>query len=80
MHQLARILSRFGRFDRPVVDRTGLSEDFDFFALVSADMPGATGDVRFLLALREQLGLTLRSEQGAFDVLTFGAFSRPSPN
>jgi uncharacterized protein (TIGR03435 family) len=69
-----------GRFDRPVVDRTGLAGEFDIVALVSADIAGATSEARFLTAMREQLGLTLRSEQGTLDVLRIRRIQRPTPN
>ena len=80
MQRFARTLSRFGRLDRPVVDQTGLSGEFDILALVSADMGGATGDARFLTAMREQLGLTLRAGQGTLDVLRIRRIEQPSPN
>lgn len=80
MPQLARALSRHGRFDRRVVDQTGLSGEFDIMALAADDMPGATSDARFLVALREQLGLTLRSGQGTFDILRVRRIIAPTPN
>ena len=80
MQKLARALSRYGRFDRPVVDQTGLSGEFDIKALVSADIPGATSDARFLTAMREQLGLTFRSGLGTIDVLRVRRIEQPSPN
>lgn len=80
MRQLAQALSRRGSFDRRVVDETGLSGEFDIMAMVTEDMAGATSDARFLVAMREQLGLTLRSGQGAFDVLSVRSIKEPTPN
>jgi uncharacterized protein (TIGR03435 family) len=80
MTQLARSLSGFGKFGRTVIDRTGLSGEFDMSAVVSADIAGATSEARFLTAMREQLGLTLRSEQGNLDVLRIRRIEQPSPN
>lgn len=80
MQKLARAISRYGRFDLPVVDQTGLSGEFDIMALVSADIAGATIDARFLTAMREQLGLTIRRGQGVLDVLRIRRIEQPSPN
>jgi uncharacterized protein (TIGR03435 family) len=80
MDQFAAHLSRWGGFDRPVVNRTGLSGDFDLTVLPTAEMPGATSDARFLVGLREQLGMTLRPEQLPVDVLRIHRIERPSEN
>jgi uncharacterized protein (TIGR03435 family) len=78
--QFARELSRVGGLDRPVVDRTGLKGEFDMAAAPTPDMVAATGQARFLIALREQLGLVLRSEPGSFEVLKIRRIEKPSPN
>ena len=80
MDQFAAHLSRYGGFDRPVVNRTGLSGEFSLIVIPTADMPAATSDVRFLTAMREQLGLTLRAEQLPVDVLRIHRIERPSEN
>lgn len=80
MDQLAEDLTRFAGFDRPVVNRTGLSGEFDLTVRPTADMPGATSDARFLIAMREQLGMTLRGEQLPVDVLRINRIERPSEN
>ena len=79
--------SRVGSFDRPVVDRTGLTGEYDLAAGPTPVMAGpASGDFeaysefRFLTALREQLGLILRAEPGSFDVLRVKRIEQPSPN
>ena len=80
MDQFAGHLSRYGGFDRPIVNRTGLSGEFSLMVRPTADMPGATSDVRFLIAMREQLGLTIRAEQLPVDVLRIHRIERPSEN
>ena len=80
MDQFAAYLSRYGGFDRPIVNRTGLSGEFSLLVIPTADMPGATSDARFLIAMREQLGLTIRAEQLPVDVLRIHRIERPSEN
>jgi uncharacterized protein (TIGR03435 family) len=74
--------------DRPVLDRTGLTGNFDFslewsLAPDSAQLPvaqlGDTGP-SFLEALRDQLGFKLKSTTGPVDVLVIDHVERPSPN
>jgi uncharacterized protein (TIGR03435 family) len=87
---LANQLTAMGRLDRPVLDRTGLSGNFDF-ALEWApepnplQPPGADlqPDLRgpiFQDAVREQLGFKLESQKGAEDVLVVEHVERPSEN
>jgi uncharacterized protein (TIGR03435 family) len=80
MDQFAAHLSRYGGFDRPVVNRSGLSGEFSLMVIPTADMPGATSDARFLIAMREQLGLAIRAEQLPVDVLRIHRIERPSEN
>lgn len=83
MQQLAGYLSRihgFNGFDRPVVDRTGLNGEFDLQAFTTSDMVSPSSQANFLTAMREQLGLVLRAEQGPFDVLRIRRINQPSPN
>jgi uncharacterized protein (TIGR03435 family) len=80
MDQFSAYLSRHGGFDRPVVNRTGLSGEFSLIVIPTADMPSATSDARFLVAMREQLGLTIRAEQLPVDVLRIHRIERPSEN
>ena len=72
----------------PVVDRTGLTGNFDF------DLTwGAAGDfttdasiqspeslAALFTAVREQLGLTLEPTRAPYDVLVIESISRPAPN
>jgi uncharacterized protein (TIGR03435 family) len=80
MDQLATDLTGFAGFDRPVVNRTGLSGEFDLMVRPTADMVAPTSEARFLIAMREQLGLTLRAEQLPVDVLRINRIERPSEN
>jgi uncharacterized protein (TIGR03435 family) len=80
MREFAEFLSLMGGLDRPVVDRTGLTGEFDFHVGPTRDMVAATGEARFLMALREQLGLMLRAEQGSFEVLRIRRIEQPSPD
>lgn len=80
MPGLAGQLSRIGGFDRPIVDRTGLSGEFELTVHPTPDMVAPTAEARFLIALREQLGLELRAEEGSFDVLRIRRIEQPPPN
>jgi uncharacterized protein (TIGR03435 family) len=80
MQEFAAQLSRVGGFDLPVVDRTGLDGEFDVAVAPQPDMVAPTNEARFLIALREQAGLILRTEQGSFDVLRIRRIEQPSPN
>ena len=80
MQELAVQLSRVGGFGLPVVDRTGLDGRFDVVIAPQPDMVAPRSEVRFLMALREQAGLTLRAEQGSFEVLRIRSIEQPSPN
>ena len=80
MDQFAADLTRSAGFDRPVVNRTGLSGEFDLFVRPTADMVAPTSEARLLIAMREQLGMTLRAEQLPVDVLRINRIQRPSEN
>lgn len=71
--------------DRPVLDQTGLSGNFDFVpewtpeslsSTVQTDTSGPT----FLEAFKEQLGLKLEATKGPVDVLVIDQIEEPSPN
>src|SRR5580658_4012541 len=70
MEFIANSLSAMGQLERPAIDRTGLSGNFDF-ALewvpesVDPDPSGPT----FLEALKDQLGIKLDSQKGPAEVI-----------
>jgi len=80
--------------DRPVVDKTGLPGNYSFtltytpevgqgdrFEAPGADKPpGDSGTPTIFTALREQLGLELKSARGSVEVLVIDHVERPSEN
>ena len=82
------MLSLDNTLGSPVVDRTGLTGNFDF------DLTwGAAGDLTtdasiqspeslaaLFTAVRVQLGLTLEPARAPYDVLVIESISRPAPN
>jgi len=82
--------------DRPVVDRTGLTDRFDFTiefmpddshfggrgGQMAAQLQAAGGDARpgFFTALQEQLGLRLEAQRTAIEVLVIEEARPPSEN
>jgi uncharacterized protein (TIGR03435 family) len=85
MGQIATSLIE-GNMDRPVLNRTGLSGNFDFSVEFSPDVPSSANlqpdepGPTFLEALKEQLGLRLESQTGPVDVLIIDHVEEPSPN
>jgi len=68
------------RLGRIVVDRTGLTESYDFTLEWS---PGETADSSLpslVTALRDQLGLRIEPQKASAEVLVIDAISRPSEN
>ncbi len=90
MERFAGLLTVF--VGRPVLDRTGLSGNFDFtleFAAQPSTQPGLesaepqpdpTAAPALPTALREQLGLKLEPTAGPVDVLVIDHVEEPSPN
>ncbi len=71
--------------DRPVVDRTGLTGEFDFTLDYEKDPDAAPGNPQLVgpglfTAVREQLGLTLEPLKAPLDVLVIDHVERPSAN
>ena len=83
---VAQELSR--RVERFVIDRTGLTDTFDFDLRWSPDTGGLTGAEAaplphlppLLTAVREQLGLRLVQARAPVDVFVVEAASRPTPD
>jgi len=80
-------------FDRPLLDKTGLTGGFDFSLDYTAHPPGMTADVAaalaagdtepelsILTALREQLGLKVVAARQPSEVLVIDHAERPSAN
>ena len=90
MKLIADSLPSLGRLGRPVVDQTGLSGRFDFTlqwtpepngpAQSGADAPLDSPGTTFLEALKDQLGMKLKSTKAPMDVLVVDHVERPSEN
>jgi uncharacterized protein (TIGR03435 family) len=88
MAQLATALE--GGVGRPVVDETGLTGTFDAELTFIRDTPPSvtvpTGNsplldgMSYRDAIKQQLGLDLRSERGPVEVLVIDAIARPTPD
>jgi uncharacterized protein (TIGR03435 family) len=78
MDLLAKYLGN--RLGRIVVDKTGLSGDYDFTLEWAPDAAADSTAPPLVTALREQLGLRLESQKAPVEVLVIDAISRPSEN
>jgi uncharacterized protein (TIGR03435 family) len=73
---------------RPVVDKTGLTEKYDYVlewtpdvaAAESADSVPANSGPTIFTAVQEQLGLKLESSKGPVDTIVIDHVDRPSAN
>lgn len=88
MAQVAAVMQR-SIFDRPVLDKTGLTARYDFDLEWTPDETQFDGFRRetpestkpgLLIALQEQLGLKLDSMRTAVEVLAINNIERPSEN
>ena len=86
--ELAYIMQR-SAFDRPVVDKTGLTARYDFDLEFAPDPSLFGGALRassdgtkpgIFKAIQEQLGLRLESTKGMVDALIIDKIDRPSEN
>lgn len=86
--ELTYILQR-AAFDRPVLDRTGLTARYDFDLEFSPDeslfggvLKGSGDGARpgLFAAIQEQLGLKLEATRGAVDAVVIDRIDRPSEN
>lgn len=89
MESLANSMNALGNLNRPVVDQTGLTGNFDFvleFApeIAIGENPGNSqsdpGGPTFGEALKEQLGLKLDSQKGTVDYIHIDHVERPTAN
>jgi uncharacterized protein (TIGR03435 family) len=66
--------------DRPVVDATGLSGNFEWDVTFAAG-PNAPADVsQIFTALQDQLGLKLETRQAPVEVLVVDSVALPTPD
>ncbi len=87
---LAVSLTGWGNLDRPILDQTGLSGNFDYHLEWTPQLdgpvpPGATFQPdptgpTFLEALRDQFGLKLEPQTGPVEVFVVNHVEEPSPN
>ena len=69
---------------RPVIDKTGITGNFEIHLVFSPDNSASprpvAGDLGIVQAIREQLGLRLVPAEGPVDVLVIDHIERPSEN
>jgi uncharacterized protein (TIGR03435 family) len=68
-----------GMVDRPVVDATGLTGNFDWVLSFSNDLTDAESPTVFQ-ALQDRLGLKLENRTGPVEVLVIDSVQRPTEN
>lgn len=68
------------RLGRIVVDKTGLSESYDFTLEWAPDGATDTSAPSLVTALREQLGLRIESQKSPVEVLVIDSLQKPSEN
>jgi uncharacterized protein (TIGR03435 family) len=68
------------RLDRIVLDKTGLSDRYDFTLDWAPDQAPDTSAPSLVTALREQLGLRVESQKSPVDVLVIDRIDKPSEN
>ena len=68
------------RLGRIVVDRTGLTESYDFTLEWSPDETADSSMPSLFTALRDQLGLRIEQQRASVEALVIDAISRPSEN
>lgn len=90
MARAAESLQGYGRMQRPVVDRTGLSGKFDFALEWTPQPEGPSVDAdagqfrqpgpSFMQAVHDQLGLKFKEDQAPIDIVVVDHIERPSEN
>jgi uncharacterized protein (TIGR03435 family) len=68
------------RLGRIVVDRTGLTESYDFTLEWSPDETADSSMPSLVTALRDQLGLRIEPQKAPVEAVVIDAISRPSEN
>lgn len=83
---VSMLVTRLGTFtDRVLVDRTGLTGEFDWDLqwtpdVLTADATSSATTVSLVTALREQLGLRLEGRREESSVLVIDRAARPDPD
>jgi uncharacterized protein (TIGR03435 family) len=77
-------------FDRPVLDRTGLTGNFDFdfrwrpepdqFGKTGAHVAGDPNDPDIFTAIKEQLGLRIDSQKAPAEIIVVESATKPADN
>jgi uncharacterized protein (TIGR03435 family) len=89
MSAIADWMTGAGELERPILDRTGLSGTYDFtleFDPESLDRdsisiaPRSDSGPTFIEAIKEQLGLQLKKEEGASSIFVIDNIEHPSSN
>jgi uncharacterized protein (TIGR03435 family) len=85
VHALADFLG--SQLGRPVVDKTGLADEYTIHLIVRRDagpgvdpVPAGSHAAGVISALKQQLGLTVRSAKDPIRFLVITRIARPSPN
>lgn len=86
LQMFASTFSGYDNFDRPIVDRTGLTDTFDMWlewepsGVAQARPEGVEPGPTFHQALQDQLGLKLESQKAPLDVMVVDHLEHPSEN
>jgi len=89
MNAIADWLTGSGESARPILDQTGLSGTFDFILEFDPESLGREGissaprddsGPTFTEAIKEQLGLQVKKEEGAISIFVVDNVEYPSPN
>ena len=83
MDQLARQFSNSNGSDRPVLNKTGLTGEYDYKLNWNADISATASDSAapsIFTALQEQLGLRLEAQKMPVDVLIIDRAEKPGEN
>ena len=77
-----QVFRQVGGFDRPIVDRTGLTGRYDVSVRYEAANPleAPAGGVSLATAAREQLGVRFDPGRETLDVLVIDSATRPEPD
>jgi uncharacterized protein (TIGR03435 family) len=66
--------------DRPVIDKTGITGEYDVALEWSPEQAEASSGPSIFTALEEQFGLRLESGKGPVEILVVDSVEKPSEN